>query len=188
MYAPLDRFKLLGASLFPLLIALAAGCASDSADAPIVNDEEALGSGADFVRNPSSFVSAEGAAGDQAANRGDESLDAGTGAPTDDAGGGTTRTVEEGDIYRVLADQKILNLNSYRGLQVIDIANLEEPTVISRLPITGTPVEMYVVGDRAFVLMNNWRGYYGNRSDIRVETQEGGLVLSVDLSDQLTPV
>ena len=188
MYAPLDRFKLLGGSLLALLLALTAGCASDSADAPIVNDEDALGSGADFVRNPSSFVSAEGAAGDQAANRGDGSLDAGTGAPTDDAGGGTTRTVEEGDIYRVLADQKILNLNSYRGLQVIDIANLEEPTVISRLPITGTPVEMYVVGDRAFVLMNNWRGYYGNRSDIRVETQEGGLVLSVDLSDPLHPV
>ena len=183
-FRPLHRFCL---SLCLLLLSASAGCADDSSPGPVINDEDALGSGDDFIRNPSSFVSAAGAVGEQTSNRGDGSLD--SGAPSEDAGtGGGTRTVEEGDIYRVLADQKILNLNSYRGLQVIDIANLDEPTVLSRLPITGTPVEMYVVGDRAFVLMNNWRGYYGNRNDIRVETQEGGLVMSVDLSDPLHPV
>ena len=86
MYAPLDRFKLLGSSLLALLLAVTTGCADDSDQTPIVNDEDALGSGADFVRNPSSFVSAEGAAGEQTSNRGDGSLD--SGAPSEDAGAG----------------------------------------------------------------------------------------------------
>ena len=170
-----------------IALLLHAGCAADENDTAVLNGEETLGSGDDFIRNPNSFLSAEGTAGEQTSNRGDESADAG--APSDNADAGdTSRTVEEGDIYRVLEGGKILNLNAYRGLQVIDIADVAAPEVVSRLPVTGTPVEMYVVGDRALVLMNNWRGYYGNRTDIHVETVEGGLVLEVDLSDPLHPV
>jgi len=110
-------------------------------------------------------------------------------AAADQAGGehGADATVEEGDIYRVLADDRILNLNSYRGLQVIDVADTSNPTIIGRLKTTGTPVEMYVVGDRAIVLLNNWRGYYGEIGVPGVETFEGGLVLLVDLSDPTAP-
>ncbi len=121
------------------------------------------------------------------------SVDAGAsmdaGAPASDAS--ATRsdgaTVEEGDIYRVLADDRILNLNSYRGLQVLDVADTSNPTIIGRLKVTGTPVEMYVVGDRAVVLLNNWRGYYGEVGVPGVDTFQGGLMLLVDISDPTAP-
>ncbi len=112
--------------------------------------------------------------------------------PTADneAGGGehgADAVVEEGDIYRVLADNRILNLNSYRGLQVIDVADTANPSIIGRLKVTGTPVEMYVVNNQAIVLLNNWRGYYGEIGVPGIQNFEGGLVLLVDLSDPTAP-
>jgi hypothetical protein len=108
-------------------------------------------------------------------------------AVPDSEGSADDRTVEEGDIYRVLADRHILNLNAYRGLQVIDVGHVEEPEIVGRLRISGSPVEMYVVGDIAFVLLNHWRGYHGSRYQEALETWEGGLALSVDISDRQNP-
>ena len=127
------------------------------------------------------FVSADGTQGQRAVGPPERS------AGFDD-GVVPGRTVEEGDIYRLLDATTLVNLSAYRGLQVIDLSHLDRPRVIGRLPITGTPVEMYVVGSRAIVLLNGWRGYYGNRDDVRVEPVEGGLVLSVDLTDRNAPV
>lgn len=103
------------------------------------------------------------------------------------AASGSAREVERGDIYRVLDDQRILNLNAYRGLQVIDVSNVDAPRIEGRLAAVGTPLEMYVVGSRAIVLMNDWQGYYGSRDDIAVEQVAGGLVLNVDISNRAAP-
>jgi hypothetical protein len=134
-----------------------------------------------------SFVSADGQVGQDS---GENDFDSGAGAPeADDGGRGEDeRTVEEGDIYRVLGNGLILNLNAYRGLQIIDFSDVSNPQVVGRLAVTGSPVELYVVDDTAYVLMNNWQGYYGNRADVRVETRTGGLVMAVDLSNPEAPV
>ncbi len=110
--------------------------------------------------------------------------------PTVDEGGeGTERTVEQGDIYRVgVGGQIIFNLNSFRGLQVIDISDLDNPTIIGRLPIYGYPVEMYVTSDKAYMLLNNWQSYWGNREDLSLTAYSGGLLVSVDISDLENPV
>ena len=105
----------------------------------------------------------------------------------DGSKGAVARSVERGDIYRVLGDKRILNLNSYRGVQILDISDLSKPRVEGRLPVAGDPVELYVVEDRAIVLLNNWQGYYGARDDVKVESVSGGLVLSVDISDRAHP-
>ncbi len=99
------------------------------------------------------------------------------------------REVEEGDIYRVLAGRQILKLNAYRGLQVIDLRDVEQPRIVGRLRISGTPVEMYVVGERAFVLIENWQGYYGRpHAGLEdLEQRHGALLLAVDLSDPSAP-
>jgi Beta propeller domain len=132
------------------------------------------------------FVSADGVAGQDAPEDGiGEPPPA---APPEDDDGRGDRTVEEGDIYRVLGGGSLLNLNSFRGLQVIDISDVSKPEITGRLQVTGSPVEMYVVGDRAIVLMNNWRGYYGQRDDVVVDSEEGGLVMMVDISDRTAPV
>jgi len=99
----------------------------------------------------------------------------------------TSREVERGDIYKVLDDHRILNLNAYRGLQVIDVSNVDAPRIEGRLAAVGTPLEMYVVGSRAIVLLNDWQGYYGAREDVQVEKVAGGLVLNVDISNRAAP-
>ena len=136
------------------------------------------------------FASADANQG-QDTQENSDGRDAGAAEPSADddfAGeGGGERTVEEGDIYRVLGGNLILNLNAYRGVQVIDFSDVENPEIIGRLQISGSPVELYVVGDRAYVLLNNWRGYYGARDDVAIETRNGGLALSVDLSDPTEP-
>ncbi len=157
--------------LVPLMLAPA--CTSDK---PTPDPDPELGS--------TDFVSADGTAGQEVP------IEAPLpGVPDDgDGRGDDDRTVEEGDIYRVLADNSLLNLNSFRGLQVIDIADVTKPEITGRLQVTGSPVEMYVVGDRAIVLLNNWRGYYGQRDDVAVDAEEGGLVMMVDISDRSAPV
>lgn len=133
----------------------------------------------------SAFISADGQEGQQSAeNSADDSSEAGA---ADEDSNKEDSTVEEGDIYRVLENSKILNLNAYRGLQIIDFTNPKEPSVIGRLQVSGTPVELYVYENRAIVMINNWRGYYGSRNDITVEEKTGGLILIVDLADPEHP-
>ncbi len=137
------------------------------------------------------FVSADGRNGEATQENTDDSqnndgaADADAGAPADESG----RTVEQGDIYRVMTgDDYVLNLNRYRGLQIIDFSDPSDPTIIGRARMTGTPVEMYQVGDRVFALMNNWRGYYGNRTDLLPTQYQGGMVMVIDVSDPTDPV
>ncbi|MFN3198697.1 MAG: beta-propeller domain-containing protein [Bradymonadia bacterium] len=134
------------------------------------------------------FISADGNAGQQA-GRGDDFGAAGAeenaAPPADD--GAAERTVEEGDIYRVLDGNRILNLNSYRGLQIIDFSDPAAPEMLGRVPLSGNPVEMYVVGDRAVVLLNQWVGYWGSRDDLRFGRHEGGVVALIDLADPSAP-
>lgn len=104
-----------------------------------------------------------------------------------DASVAAQSSVERGDIYRVLSDKRILNLNNYRGVQVLDVSDLNNPRVEGRLPVAGYPVEMYVVGDRALVLLNGWQGYYGTRDDLKIRAASGGLVMSVDIADRANP-
>jgi hypothetical protein len=147
----------------------------------------ACGSGVPTGEPPlgsSEFVSAAGSEG-QPSQRGEGDY---SGAPAADGSENGGRTVEEGDIYRVLGPNRLLNLNSYRGLQVIDLTDPAAPTIMGRVAVSGYPVEMYVVGERAYVLLNNWYGYYGSRTDIAVQAYQGGLVLAIDISDPQNPV
>jgi hypothetical protein len=63
------------------------------------------------------------------------------------------RSVVEGDLFRVLSPGLLLNLNAYRGLQVIDLGDVTQPRIAGRLPLAGRPIEMYVVGKVAIVLL-----------------------------------
>lgn len=97
------------------------------------------------------------------------------------------RTVEEGDIYRSLGGGLVLNLNPWRGLQVLDLNDPNDPQIAGSLRLAGQPVEAYVVGDHALVLMNGWQAYFGSPSAPEFATASGGAVLVVDLSDPSLP-
>lgn len=107
-------------------------------------------------------------------------------ATTDQA----TRTVVEGDIYRVLdAGKAILNLNSYRGLQIIDISNTAKPVMMGRAAMNGSPLEMYRVGDKVYVLLNNWSEYRRvSKGGVEsIDRFSGAGLITVDISNRAAP-
>lgn len=78
--------------------------------------------------------------------------------------------LEEADLFRVDGDRLVL-LNAYRGLAVVDLATR---TLSGRLAFAGSPVECYVHGPRALVLVSNYEGT--------------GALLDVSLADAHAPV
>ncbi|MDM5177847.1 beta-propeller domain-containing protein [Massilia sp. DJPM01] len=101
-----------------------------------------------------------------------------------------TRTVQEGDIFRMLENGKsILSLNRFRGLQIIDISNTASPRVVGRAAINGEPVEMYRVGNRVYILLNNWTEYkrIAKGGAESLDQFSGGAVITVDIADLAAP-
>jgi hypothetical protein len=179
------RIQFLSVSFLSLVTGVfTAACDSDK---PLTYDTDNLIVGeSDPETGATSFVSADQSSGDK--SWGDEEVADDADTPVDGSDNGGDRTVEEGDIYRVGGEGDIIfNLNSYRGLQVIDISDVDHPTIIGSLRISGYPVEMYVTDDTVYMLLNNWQGYWGNRADVSVDSYSGGIVIAADISDIENP-
>lgn len=105
-------------------------------------------------------------------------LNAGAAAPTEKGSiPNTQRKVEETDLYRVDGD-RLYYLNSYRGLMVFDITNVDQPKLLGRSPIFGTPVEMIVRNGVATVVVADWYGRLEDGSPFH-----GSIVRGIDASD-----
>ncbi len=136
----------------------------------------------------SDFVSADGRNGEGSQDNTAGNNAAAPEAGEADAAADDARTVEEGDIFRVASTGSLIyNLNSYRGFQVLDFADTANPSIIGNARLAGYPVEMYQVDDKVYALMNNWRGYYGSRSDLVPSTYQGGVVVTIDIADPTAP-
>lgn len=79
---------------------------------------------------------------------------AGFGAAADHARQEIARAIEEADLYR-LADGRLYLLNAYRGLTIVDLAQLR---LLGHLPMAGTPLEMYLRNGRVLVLLADLQG------------------------------
>jgi uncharacterized secreted protein with C-terminal beta-propeller domain len=98
------------------------------------------------------------------------------------------RLLEEADIYR-LDGATLFNLNFYRGLQVIDLSDLDHPRLIGRAPIFGYPREMYVRGARAYVLVSDYYSYWRDESIASpVHGFHGSQLRIIDVSDRQNPL
>jgi hypothetical protein len=84
---------------------------------------------------------------------------------------------EETDIYRVEGD-RLYFLNAYRGLLVFDVTNPDDPKLLGRSPVFGTPVEMFVRNGIATMVIGDW---YGNAPD--GAPFHGSVVRTVDARD-----
>lgn len=76
------------------------------------------------------------------------------GAAKTAAPSGRTGTVQEADIYR-LAGTRLYYFNTYRGFMVYDVTDAANPTLVSRLPVYGYPVEMFVEGNTVYALLRD---------------------------------
>ena len=69
------------------------------------------------------------------------------------------RLVEEGDVVKV-AGTTLYILNEYRGLQVVDVGNVDQPALLSReAGVLGKPEDMYLRGTMAIALVSDHRQY-----------------------------
>jgi len=100
--------------------------------------------------------------------------------------GPAPRAVEEADIYR--RDGALLYvLNAYRGLQVVDLADPAAPRLRSRLAVSGTPVDLYLRGSLALVVVSDWFAYEPAVAGGAARPVRGSRLLAVDLSDPDAP-
>lgn len=73
-------------------------------------------------------------------------------APDNDAGNvAVAREIEEADIIK-LVDGFLYLSNSFTGLRIIDVRDINAPTMAGGLPISGRGVELFVRDGHAFVL------------------------------------
>ena len=117
-----------------------------------------------------------GGANSAADGAGTASADAGA-APRTDAGTGTTRTIEETDLYR-LDGNRLYYLNGYRGLMVFDVTNVDAPRLLGRAPLFGSPVEMIVRNGVAYAIVADWYG-----RDASGNPFHGSVVRALDARD-----
>jgi uncharacterized secreted protein with C-terminal beta-propeller domain len=96
------------------------------------------------------------------------------------------RTIEEGDIARI-SGTTVFILNQYRGLQIIDVSDTDNPSLLSAVPICGNPVELYVRGDTVYVIVSNYATYYYSPLIDSGASLPGSEITVVDVSDKRSP-
>jgi hypothetical protein len=120
-------------------------------------------------------------------------------AATDSAGGsksgsqnagapsGRDATVEEADIYRVDGNH-LFYFNTYQGFLVYDIADVKSPRRLSRLPVYGYPVEMFVTGNIVYALLRDVLYLTDEASGgIHFQRHDVSQLVSIDVSDPANP-
>jgi hypothetical protein len=152
---------------------------SSFSSAPPANASPPGGSGAGFASNGAAGPSAGLAAGAP----GGASVPAATtagGASASGAGTATpARTVQETDLYALdSTTNRLFYLNSYRGLMVFDLTNVDQPKLLGRSPIFGTPVQMFVQNGIAVVVVADWYGMLDDGTPFH-----GSIVRGLDATD-----
>src|SRR5881397_3221895 len=106
------------------------------------------------------------------------------GPPAPPAPAAQGRTIEESDIYK-LSGTNLFVLNRYRGLQILDLADLDHPHLLGRAPIFGYPREMYVRGSTAYVIVSDYYTFWRDASaaDLVPRSFYGSQLRILDVAD-----
>ena len=96
------------------------------------------------------------------------------------------RSVEEADVYK-LAGSTLYVLNGYRGLQVVDLDDLDNPSLLWRVPVTGQPVELYVRGGVAIFAVGDSFAWYWAADAGALRPAAGSQLWAVDVSRAAQP-
>ncbi|HEX7597891.1 MAG TPA: beta-propeller domain-containing protein, partial [Polyangia bacterium] len=102
------------------------------------------------------------------------------------APGGRDATVQEADIYRIDAD-RLFYFNTYRGLIIYDLADPKNPKQLSRLPVYGYPVEMFVVGKTVYALLSDALYLSQVKGKLQFDRRYVSQLVSIDVSDLQNP-
>ncbi|MCA9666714.1 MAG: beta-propeller domain-containing protein [Myxococcales bacterium] len=105
----------------------------------------------------------------------------------DNAPSGRSEAVEEGDIYKVVGD-RLLYFNTYRGLMIFDISDTKNPQLLSRVPVFGYPVEMYVQNGTAYALLRDTLELTrGDSGKLALQRKNVSQIVAIDVRDGRQP-
>ena len=97
------------------------------------------------------------------------------------------RSIQEADIYKLVGNTLYI-LSSKRGLEIVDVTDVQSPKLLSTLPTQSSPRQIYVEGETAYVLTSNVNdidcgGYKGTCG----WNAPGGAITQVDVIMSRTP-
>jgi len=128
--------------------------------------------------------------GNVAGRAGDYASDAENTAPSAGAeekgGAAQPRLIEESDIYKIV-DNHLYILNRYRGLQILDISNLDAPRLVGSAPMYGYPKDMYVRNGFAYVIVSDYWSYWRDEAADSVGAFYGSQLRIIDARDATNP-
>ncbi|MFM2151932.1 MAG: hypothetical protein RL199_367 [Pseudomonadota bacterium] len=146
-----------------------------------------LRDGANRGEGVDSFASASfGRGGNSERSATDAATPPGADAGLGGTGNGAPRTVEEGDVYKVVGDTLYV-LNMYRGLQIIDVSNPDQPVKRGTSRVLGAPVEMYVRDGFAYLVVSDYFTWQ-QTPDGAAKPFHGSQVRVVDVRNPDAPV
>jgi hypothetical protein len=126
-------------------------------------------------------------------NSNGESSDAKSGTPAPSgapqapgAPQGRTGEVEEADIYKV-HDNKLFYLNTYRGFLIYDMTNAQSPKVVSRLPVYGYPIEMFIQKNTVYALIRDALYLTQVKGKLEFKRHNVSQLVAIDISDIKNP-
>ena len=107
-------------------------------------------------------------------------------ATTPGAPSGRVATVQEADIYRIDSD-RLFYFNTYRGLLIYDLTDPKNPKQLSRLPVYGYPIEMFVAGNTVYALLSDALYLTEVNGKLQFERHYVSQLLAIDVSDLRNP-
>jgi hypothetical protein len=94
--------------------------------------------------------------------------------------------VEEADIYKI-DGSRLLYFNTYRGFLIFDITDPKNPTQVSRLPVFGYPIEMFVSGTTVYALIKDALYLTEVNGKPQFERYNVSQLVAIDISDVSKP-
>ncbi|MGB8295517.1 MAG: beta-propeller domain-containing protein [Polyangia bacterium] len=140
---------------------------------------EQTGSGPGQTFGAANGVAAPMVAGGSAST--DTSAAAAPAAPS-----GRDATVQEADIYRIDND-RLFYFNTYRGLLIYDLTDPKNPKQLSRLPVYGYPIEMFVAGNTVYALLSDALYLTEVNGKLQFDRHYVSQLVAIDVTDLTNP-
>jgi hypothetical protein len=92
------------------------------------------------------------------------------------------RVVQEADIIKVDGN-RLFALSKFGGLAIVDITNPDQMKLVGRKRVDGMPFEMYVQGNKAFIMLNDFGRYVRENNSPYGRWVQSSEILALDISN-----
>jgi hypothetical protein len=110
-----------------------------------------------------------------------------TASPPESGGETPQRAVVEADLH-VRSGGLVLVQNAWRGLQVVDVSDPAAPSLLGRVPLTGSPVGLYLRGDVVLVASAEHLAWALDAATGVVRSTVGSRLWAVDVANPAAPI